>query len=67
MPTGNYSLMVMEKEHMVYGDGLGGGSGEVDVEIPLACMERNVNVILETEIMVVVMLQFMKDSVPPGR
>ena len=67
MPTGNYSHMVMEMEHMVDGDGLGDDGGEDDVEFPLSIAERKTDLIPETKIVVAAALWFPKDSVLLGR
>ena len=67
MPTGNYTHMVMEKEHMVDGDGLVADGGEDGVEIPLSGPERKTNLISKTKIVVAAALWFAKDSVPLGR
>jgi hypothetical protein len=60
MPTKNYSLMVMDSEHMVDGDVDDDDGGEDGVKIPLSSMESRTNLTPETKIVVVAALCFAK-------
>jgi hypothetical protein len=42
--------MVMESEHMVVGDDIGGGDGEESLEIPLSGLEIRINLTPKTKI-----------------
>jgi hypothetical protein len=58
--------MVMGMKYMVDGDVLGADGGEDDIKIPLSEVERKINLIPETKIMVAVVLWFAYDSVLLG-
>jgi hypothetical protein len=55
--------MVMVSEHMVDGDGVDDDGSEDDVKIPLSGMESRTSRTLETNIMVVTVLCFVKSSI----
>ena len=61
-PTENYSLMVMESEHLVDGDGVDDDGGEDGVEIPLSGVESTTNLTPEMKIVVVAALCFANGS-----
>jgi hypothetical protein len=63
MPIENYSHMMIESEHMVVGDDVGGDDGGEDLEIPLSDMKSMTNLTLETKIVDVAALWFTKGSV----
>jgi hypothetical protein len=52
MTTGNYSHKVVEMKHTINGGDLGNGVGEEGVEISFLGVERKINLILGTKIMV---------------
>jgi hypothetical protein len=63
MPKENYSLMVMESEHMVDGHDVDGDGGEDGVKIPLSSVESRTNMTIEMKIVVVAALCFAKSSI----
>ena len=63
MPTGNYSLMLMDIKYMVGGDGVGDDGGEDPLKIPLSGMESRINLAPKTKIGMVAALHFAKRSV----
>jgi hypothetical protein len=62
----NYSLMAMESEHMVDGDGVDDNGGEDGVEIPLSDVESRTNLTPKTKIVLVIALCFTKSFVILG-
>jgi hypothetical protein len=55
--------MMMESEHMVAGDDVGGDDGEEDLETALSGVENRTNVTPKTKIVDVAVLYFVKWSV----
>ena len=60
MSTKDYSLMMMESEHMVDGDDIGDDGGKDDVEIPLFGVEIKINLTKKTKILIAATLYFTK-------
>jgi hypothetical protein len=56
MPIEDYSHMVMDKKHMVYGDGVGDDDGEEALKIPLSEVESGILQPLKTKIAMVAAL-----------
>jgi hypothetical protein len=63
MPAENHSLMMMESEHMIVGDDVGGGDGEEALEITLSRVESRINLTPKTKIVDVAVLCLAKSFV----
>jgi hypothetical protein len=63
MPIEMYSQMMMENDHMVVGDDVGGDDGEKDLEIPLSGMYIKTNLTPDMNIVDVVVFYFAKSSI----